>query len=685
VSPLCFGFRSSAGHADHSNCIDPRDVASPPRIVSNLPNCVTTMHSSDTAYNLPPFPAYPSIERFIGLGSVQDAVERIERSIQARDAISVVIGPPGTGKTLISELLADRYRQSHRVISLGETTFADSDSFLRRILHQLGADIGAVPDGDYQLALFDHLCLGDGPQPRLLLLVDEAQSLTPTILETIRTLTNLTRHAEPRVNVVLFGGNYLDELLIASSMDSFRQRISTRCYLHPLNAEETGWYINQTIRNCGCDPEATITADAISAVHHACSGLPRLINQLLTQAIEFAAQNDEYLITDRIIDQSWAELQQLPSPMIDQPDIKITASEVEFGELEALDSPATDSSFGVTRNSIDTEISDTPDADTSISEHASTDAADEYDAYDFEPNGTFPVSREIESEEFNEPSPDLWQDEPPSVEVSAERALDTAAEALDEVTNSLPNDLIANEDFSENDATSIPQLHYPQLASPALEPEIDADLTPDTMSEELFHQGAKTPTGNALFGSFDEEEQILLEASSSTAESPIKSGESTADESGLNHDIREVADILTSGESGTIQYCDGAHQLPSHMHQNIVSANSESLPFDEAEQGYQESTVDSETLEFISANSKPTEDQTLQNQTGQTESQAEPARAENSTDHELKIHPRHDDSDLLIIEEEVDLHRFDKGQAANATRQNTPDYKRMLKRMRTKN
>ena len=58
------------------------------------------MHSSDPAYSLPPFPAYPSIERFIGHGSAQDAVERIERSIQARDAICVVIGPPGTGKTL---------------------------------------------------------------------------------------------------------------------------------------------------------------------------------------------------------------------------------------------------------------------------------------------------------------------------------------------------------------------------------------------------------------------------------------------------------------------------------------------------------------------------------------------------------------------------------------------------------
>ncbi|MCH2131708.1 MAG: AAA family ATPase, partial [Pirellulaceae bacterium] len=219
------------------------------------------MHSSDSAYNLPPFPAFPSIKRFIGLGSAQDAVDRIELSIKARDAISVVIGPPGTGKTLISELLASRHQNSHRVISLGETPLPNSDSFMRRMLYLAGANLTNIPAGDLQFALFDHICLSDPPQPRLLLLIDEAQALSPEILETIRTLTNLKRDGEPQISVVMFGGNHLDELLIAPSMDGFRQRISTRCYLHPFNSEETAWYINQTIRSCGCDPDATITPE----------------------------------------------------------------------------------------------------------------------------------------------------------------------------------------------------------------------------------------------------------------------------------------------------------------------------------------------------------------------------------------------------------------------------------------
>ena len=228
-----FRFRSQAGCADHSDCIDPRDVVHPARLVSNLPKCVTTMQTSDTSHPVPPFPAYPTTERFISLGTAQETLERLERSIQVKDAISVVIGPPGTGKTLLREMLTERMSQSHQVISMGETPLTDSDSFLRRLMHQLGVDMRSIPDNDFQLALFDHLCVGDNVEAPILLLIDEAHSLGSTTLETIRTLTNFSRHGEPRVTVVLFGGNALDESLIAPSLDSFRQRISTRCYLHP--------------------------------------------------------------------------------------------------------------------------------------------------------------------------------------------------------------------------------------------------------------------------------------------------------------------------------------------------------------------------------------------------------------------------------------------------------------------
>jgi type II secretory pathway predicted ATPase ExeA len=662
------------------------------------------MHSSDSVYNLPPFPAYPSIDRFIRLGSVQDAVDRIERSIQARDAISVVIGPPGTGKTLISEVLASRYKTTHRVIKLGETPFTDSDSFLRRVLHQSGADITNVPGGDLQLALFDHLCLGEESTPRMLLLIDEAQSLTTELLETIRTLTNLTREGEPRISVVMFGGNHFDELLIAPSMDGFRQRISTRCYLHPLNGEETAWYINQTILNCGCDPDATITADAISAVHHACSGLPRLINQLLSHAIEFAANIDEYLITDRIIDQSWAEVQQLPSPMVEEPEINVTESSVEFGELDSFDSPSFEPEPTCDENDVSALTSDASTPEHLEHSIESTESA----AYDFASENEPDVAHTLNDEISSEKSAHLASDDEETLHTGPR--FDGLSDAEHETSNAilLHNELNGDhfheanaseqinerfEDQCDSEEQPHSQLHYPQLASPALASEPNSDVTAPKSFTERFEAYETTQNDDDLFGTFDEEEEIHLHTGTSI---PAKPDDSNAPiiESVIHQEIIGISDILNVSNPDTIRYCDEAHQLPNTMNHKLQSVDSDVIPFHQDQATDNESSVDSATLDFISAHGSSSAEvgNTLVQPSNQEPPSAEASHPENSEmenserengEESFPIHLLHDDSDLLIIEDEVNMHRIDKQQTSPEPSQQSTSYQQMLKRMRS--
>ena len=699
------------------------------------------MHSSDSAYNLPPFPAFPSIKRFIGLGSVQDAVDRIELSLQARDAISVVIGPPGTGKTLISELLASRHQKSHRVISLGETPLPDSDSFLRRFLHQAGVDLTSTPAGDLQLALFDHICLCEPPAPRILLLIDEAQALSPEILETIRTLTNLKRDGEPRVSVVMFGGTHLDELLIAPSMDGFRQRISTRCYLHPLNSEETGWYINQTIRNCGCDPDATITAEAISAVHHACSGVPRLINQLLSHAIDFAAEKNEYLITDRIIDQSWAEVQQLPSPMVDEPEMQLTESTVEFGELDSFDTPTDihETTDGHTPNPLDDDL-----LDHELFSETAAPESDAYDECDFEPDSHWETSTEQQDSPEIKPSPTL---EPSPTDELYTEVWDTAHEetaheetaheetaheetaheenaheenaheenAHEEITHeetthefefqdplqkpghnerTAPQKNAAPEQHLDIDQISSQQLQYPELASPALE--IDDELISDNLNNELSEEHPNTKTNEMLFGSFDEEEQIDLHAaptkSDATTNHPTASIEAVIpQEIALHQEMIGISDLINLTPADKIEYCDDAHQTPNKMHYDVSGQSADNISIDPAHPELDESALECASLELASArHGSPDHDHAAPAPTEINQSMSD--QEQEPADHRLTSGPqeqafklRHDDSDMLIIEDEVNIHRIDKRHNPIDASHQSIDYQRMLKRMRSKN
>lgn len=285
-----------------------------------------------TDMTLPPFPAFPSTERYVAVGTIAEAVNRVGRAISAREPAALVIGPPGTGKSLLAELIAQRYASSRQVVTLGDVPMRDSDALLRHLLHHLGVDSRC---DDPHLALVDYLKRQSDQEAGLLVIVDEAHKLSVEVIEAIRMVTNITRAGKPRVFALLCGGPKLDETLVDSSLESFAQRAATRCYLHPFNAEETRQYIHQTIAACSGDAEGTVTAEAIAAVHHACCGVPRLINQLMTEAIDCAADTDREVIDESIVDRAWAQLQQLPSPLVESAELGHQSVAIEFGELAA--------------------------------------------------------------------------------------------------------------------------------------------------------------------------------------------------------------------------------------------------------------------------------------------------------------------------------------------------------------
>ncbi|WP_182865044.1 ExeA family protein [Rhodopirellula sp. JC639] len=291
------------------------------------------MKNFEHDFVLPPFPAFPSANRFVSVGPVLETFSRVSRSILAREAISLVIGPPGTGKSLVCALLAKEFAATHDVIALGETPIPDETSFYRFLLHRLGVPLQTGKRDEFEWMIHERLCGNDAKPHGAVLIIDEAASLSADVLEAIRRLTNLMRDGQPMVSAVVAGGVKLDETLTAPSLEAFVQRVTARCYLHPLNGDEARQYIRQSIEVCGAPADETIADKAISAIYHATRGVPRLINQLMTEAIDCAAELNETLINEHTIDKAWASLQQLPSPMIDEPRIEMESSVVEFGEL----------------------------------------------------------------------------------------------------------------------------------------------------------------------------------------------------------------------------------------------------------------------------------------------------------------------------------------------------------------
>lgn len=291
------------------------------------------MKNSEHDFTLPPFPAFPSVKRYLALGPVLDAVARVSRSIAAREAISLIIGPAGTGKSLACALLAKQFESTHDVVAIGETTISDEPSLYRGVLHRLGVPFDACGRDELERLVQKRLCGNEAKPNGAVVIIDEAASLSADVLESIRRLTNLMVNEQPMVSVVIAGGVKLDETLTAPSLEGFVQRVAARCYLHPLSLDEVRGYIRGAIEACEASPEETITDNAMSAIYHATNGVPRLVNQLMTEAIDCAAELERTLIDESIIERAWASLQQLPSPMIEEPMLKAESSIVEFGEL----------------------------------------------------------------------------------------------------------------------------------------------------------------------------------------------------------------------------------------------------------------------------------------------------------------------------------------------------------------
>jgi type II secretory pathway predicted ATPase ExeA len=282
-----------------------------------------------------PFPCVPMSDRYLAIGSIEDARSRICRMIERSEGLGVIIGPPGTGKTLLCQRIAAQYRNSHAVVMLGDIRVSSRMGLIQQVLFHLRVPHRDLDEQAMQLALVETLTKGSDGARSLLLLIDEAQMLSAELLDEIRMLTNLIRDGRPMVQTVLVGSPRMEDALADPQMESLTQRIGARCYLHPMNHAETSQYIRSMLAATGMQ----VSDDAIASVYHACGGVPRLINQLMNQSVDFASLHRRSMIDDHSVQHAWADLQQLPSPIL-EPKLKPAAA-IEFGDLDGAAEPRT--------------------------------------------------------------------------------------------------------------------------------------------------------------------------------------------------------------------------------------------------------------------------------------------------------------------------------------------------------
>ena len=230
-------------------------------------------------FNLTPDP------RFLYLSAKHsEAFAHLEFGLKQRGGFVVVTGEVGTGKTTLCRYFLDR---------LDENTLSAFILYPAlgavELLRSINDDLGITPNGEETKDLVDalHRFLLEAREAdkNIVLVIDEAQNLSPEVLEQIRMISNLETSTEKLIQIVLIGQSELNTMLSRRNLRQLAQRVTARYHLNPMNRDETIEYIRHRLDVAGGLGKVSFTPGALRKIHRFSKGLPRLINLLCDRVL----------------------------------------------------------------------------------------------------------------------------------------------------------------------------------------------------------------------------------------------------------------------------------------------------------------------------------------------------------------------------------------------------------------
>ncbi len=215
----------------------------------------------------------------------REALASIYYGIEAGRGFMALIAVPGMGKTTLLFHLLERFRSSARTAFLFQTQ-CNSREFMRFLLTELGCGSGNGQDPVAMHDEFNRLLLQEARTGRrCILIVDEAQNLDPSVLETIRLLSDFETPRAKLLQIVLAGQPELADKLARPSLAQLRQRISLIGRLGALPAQEIRKYMEHRLKVAGASAQEILTEDACAVIAELSLGIPRNINNICFNAL----------------------------------------------------------------------------------------------------------------------------------------------------------------------------------------------------------------------------------------------------------------------------------------------------------------------------------------------------------------------------------------------------------------
>ena len=217
---------------------------------------------------------------FLYLGEThREGLATLVYGVQSRKGFVLLTGEVGTGKTTLLHALLGQLDSATASAFIFNPRLGPMDFFLM-LFDELGIEQTCRTKAEYLLALNRFLIECLERDETALLIIDEAQNLSPEMLEEVRLLSNLETPTSKLLQIMLVGQPELNDLLARPELRQLRQRIVLRHHLRPFDEKELDTYVDERLRLAGYTGKGIFKRSARREIFHATGGVPRLVNIL---------------------------------------------------------------------------------------------------------------------------------------------------------------------------------------------------------------------------------------------------------------------------------------------------------------------------------------------------------------------------------------------------------------------
>jgi general secretion pathway protein A len=214
----------------------------------------------------------------------REAYHHLMYGITHRKGFIELTGEVGTGKTTLCRAVLAKLGDKVETALILHPSLTETQ-LLRAILDDFGIAVKGRDRLVYIQALNKFLLSKYAQGINVALIIDEAQDLSPGLMEQIRLLSNLETDQHKLIQMVLCGQPELKKRLARPDLRQLRQRITVRYHLQPLTERETGKYIDHRLHVAGSNGSCRFDAKAVREVYRYSKGSPRSVNAVCDNAL----------------------------------------------------------------------------------------------------------------------------------------------------------------------------------------------------------------------------------------------------------------------------------------------------------------------------------------------------------------------------------------------------------------